>query len=534
MFDWIPGQSVQSVLICGSGTGDQRHNVIQDIKAGFAPQTIDFVGLTPPWEDEKAAETNHVGIDPTSTSLRETLEWARTLRSKKFDLAVSLYTNIDGKHFIKQNLICLLARPKRALTNNQARISKALTWRAFLEQILLVCFLNKISFLVYRFFLSFMKILLDATTLFARSYRALVPPKKRERSAGLKILAFSHYPNEIAGTVNRVHNWKPLMEELGYGFDIVDGPGLDRFVRLYENGNKIQRYYFASKILFSRFFHVLRAFRYDIIYIHRGLYPYYPKMDWAFPRLQRLLHAINPRIMIDFYDADYVLDEEYILETIRFARHILVVNSYLKNYFSRHHDSVSIMPLMLDPTPYIMKEDYHSSAVVSLGWMGQFNNFDRYMSILFDVFGRLKEKTKFRIVIVCRRPCSIPGVETIHERWSDEDFYTRFRNFDIALCPNSATGPVDFGKVAGKFLQYAACGVPIVATPVGIPEGLEDGEHFMEAKNPQEWEDKLLCLIEDAELREKIGRGGRRFLEENLTHSRNLNRFIAAIETVHS
>ena len=70
-------------------------------------------------------------------------------------------------------------------------------------------------------------------------------------------------------------------------------------------------------------------------------------------------------------------------------------------------------------------------------------------------------------------------------------------------------------------LEAMACEVPVVATAVGgTPELVKDGEvgFLVPPKDPAAIAEKILLLLGDKGLRERLGRNGRRFiLEEGLT-----------------
>jgi glycosyltransferase involved in cell wall biosynthesis len=58
----------------------------------------------------------------------------------------------------------------------------------------------------------------------------------------------------------------------------------------------------------------------------------------------------------------------------------------------------------------------------------------------------------------------------------------------------------------------------VVCSPVGINKDLvENGANGYWAMTPEEWEKKLSLLIEDSELREQMGREGRRRVLESYT-----------------
>lgn len=72
------------------------------------------------------------------------------------------------------------------------------------------------------------------------------------------------------------------------------------------------------------------------------------------------------------------------------------------------------------------------------------------------------------------------------------------------------------GGFPNKVAEALAAGAPTVATPAahaGIP-GLVPGEHLLEAQTPGEFADRTLRILEDPDLRERLGVAGRRFVRE--------------------
>jgi glycosyltransferase involved in cell wall biosynthesis len=71
------------------------------------------------------------------------------------------------------------------------------------------------------------------------------------------------------------------------------------------------------------------------------------------------------------------------------------------------------------------------------------------------------------------------------------------------------------GKCGFKAIQYMACGLPIVASPVGANiELLRDGSVGLAASSEEQWLDALIFLYEQRGEARSIGTRGRtRFLE---------------------
>lgn len=76
--------------------------------------------------------------------------------------------------------------------------------------------------------------------------------------------------------------------------------------------------------------------------------------------------------------------------------------------------------------------------------------------------------------------------------------------FDIAIAP-SAENALFAGKSDLRWLEASAAGLPLVAHPQLYPE-IEDGATGVHARTLDEVEAALLALVDDAELRQRIGR----------------------------
>jgi glycosyltransferase involved in cell wall biosynthesis len=76
--------------------------------------------------------------------------------------------------------------------------------------------------------------------------------------------------------------------------------------------------------------------------------------------------------------------------------------------------------------------------------------------------------------------------------------------FDMAIAPSSESNLFK-GKSDLRWLEASALGIPLVAHPETYP-GIEDGVTGLHARTPKEVEEALLTLVDDVELRERIGR----------------------------
>ena len=84
---------------------------------------------------------------------------------------------------------------------------------------------------------------------------------------------------------------------------------------------------------------------------------------------------------------------------------------------------------------------------------------------------------------------------------------------DIGIMP-LPDAPWEKGKCGYKLIQYMACGLPVVASPVGVnTEIVAQGENGFLASGDSQWTEAINTLVADVALRQRLGRAGRRQVE---------------------
>jgi glycosyltransferase involved in cell wall biosynthesis len=93
--------------------------------------------------------------------------------------------------------------------------------------------------------------------------------------------------------------------------------------------------------------------------------------------------------------------------------------------------------------------------------------------------------------------------------WSEASEIAEVQAFTIGIMP-LIDAPFQRGKSGYKLVQYMACGLPTVASPVGVNEQIvQDGETGLLASDQAEWETALDRLLADSALRHRMGQAGR-------------------------
>ena len=101
----------------------------------------------------------------------------------------------------------------------------------------------------------------------------------------------------------------------------------------------------------------------------------------------------------------------------------------------------------------------------------------------------------------------------MHVPWSEKTEVRLINTFDVGVMPLFDDEWAK-GKCALKLIQYMACGVPVVASPIGANLNVVDESCGFFAKNPNEWRNSLRRLRDDLRSRRTMGENGRKRVED--------------------
>ncbi|MCK5100804.1 MAG: glycosyltransferase family 4 protein, partial [Desulfobacteraceae bacterium] len=258
---------------------------------------------------------------------------------------------------------------------------------------------------------------------------------------------------------------------------------------------------------FSRFNCIWKAGCADIVIVRRKLLQPWESM---------LLSIRACKVIFDFDDAIlfkssapyYSFGRKIkFMAMIKSSDVIIAGNSYLKELAATYtdHDRIHILPTPLDLSKYREKDYTVKTSQVTLGWIGSKSTL-RYLKELIPIFNRLGKKysnIKLKIVANAFFDCDKLIIEK--KEWKYDDEVDDLLSFDIGLMPLDET-PWSKGKCSFKLIQYLAVGIPSVCSPVGMNKDvIANGKQGLWATSLEEWESQLSKLIEDTDLRKKMG-----------------------------
>ncbi len=218
--------------------------------------------------------------------------------------------------------------------------------------------------------------------------------------------------------------------------------------------------------------------------------------------------------------------------TVKGSDVVTVGNQFLKNEVLRVDKTkeVFVIPTSVDTKLYPVKKKVSKHKEIILGWIGTKGNL-KYLKSLEPVFEILARKfSSLKLKIVCDDFFDSRHVETIKKAWKLEDENEDLISFDIGLMPLN-DDLWSRGKCGLKIIQYLSVGVPVVCTPVGVNSDIvKDGENGFWAMNQEEWANRLSTLIENPELRQRMGSRGIETVEREYSLAVTSEKFLIVLQ----
>jgi glycosyltransferase involved in cell wall biosynthesis len=240
------------------------------------------------------------------------------------------------------------------------------------------------------------------------------------------------------------------------------------------------------------------------------LFPFLP------PSIEQLL--VRAPYLYDMDDAFYL---RYRVGRLRAARPLLgckfdrVIagaaavtcgSRVLSAYASRHNDHVTHLPTVVDLDRYVPTRVPRDSAF-TIGWIGS-PTTSVYLSELINPLSVLGSEGAVNFVVIGGSAPPIPNVRVVHIPWEEASEVAHLNSLDVGVMPLYDDDWAR-GKCAFKLIQYMACALPVVASPVGANLEVVTPECGFLASDSGEWLAALRRLRDEPQLRRQMGASAR-------------------------
>jgi len=332
----------------------------------------------------------------------------------------------------------------------------------------------------------------------------------------VRLLVFSRYGRLGSSSRVRILQYLPLLEAQGFA-PTVQPLFDDRTVNALYAGSRMVNF-LRIQGLIRRVLALTRCAEFDVIWVERELLPYLP----AWPELY--LRRRGLRMVADYDDAVFHNYDDHrhrlirgllgdkVADVMRCAAFVIVGNEYLKAYAEKAGARrIELVPTVVDLTRYAVSPP-HVGIPFTIGWIGT-PLTARYLKPIQSVLASFCRERDANLTLIGAGQVADLGTNCRVERWSEEGEVEQIQRFDVGIMP-LPDEPFERGKCGYKLIQYMACGIPVIASPIGVNTKIvRQGIDGFLARTHEEWYGALEQFYSKPEMRRSMGLAARKRVE---------------------
>ncbi len=340
----------------------------------------------------------------------------------------------------------------------------------------------------------------------------------RLHSKGMNVLVLTKYDTLAASARLRFAAYAPYLSERGIHLTLSP---------LFNNA--YLRAKFASgrppilpvvRGFMERIKQLLTLKNWDLVLLQYEIFPYLPA------GVESILASSKVPYVVDYDDAIFHMYDDHsswfvrsllsdkIGKVMTGARAVIAGSQYLADYAQRYSSNVHLVPTVVDLERYRVKDwENRGDGPFTVGWIGSPSTAP-YLNLIREALTQLGRRLPTRLLVIGASIDEIEGVRVETHPWSEATEVELLLQCDVGVMPLPDEKWAR-GKCAFKLIQYMACGLPVVASPVGENKVLvKQGRSGFLAQEPKEWSTAFDTLWKDIALRAQLGVKGRQQIEE--------------------
>ena len=337
----------------------------------------------------------------------------------------------------------------------------------------------------------------------------------------IKVLALTKYGCKGASSRMRFIQYSQYLSQ--QGLDVTLRPLIsDEMLRQRydEGGYKVRQLIGAYAV---RCLNLFRARKFDLIWVEKEALQWWPL--W----LEQLLLGRVP-FVLDYDDAVFHSYDQHPSTWVRRfyghrldrlmakAKAVVVGNEYLAGRARAAGSSrIEVIPTVIDLERYpIGSQRVASNRLPRVVWIGS-PATQHYLEQLRQPLLELSRRQPFVFRVIGGDLDGLPEGLVEPVAWELSTEVQNIASADVGVMPLLDT-PWERGKCGYKLIQFMACGLPVVASPVGVnTEIVEPGENGFLASSEEEWISCLEALLVDISTCCRMGAAGRKRVEEHFS-----------------
>lgn len=348
------------------------------------------------------------------------------------------------------------------------------------------------------------------------------------------VLFIVPYPLHVAPSQRfRVELYEPILQAHDIKYEIVSFMDSTTWNIIFKPGNQFKKVSATIKGFLRRIGHVIKAINYDYVFIHREAAPLGPPIfEWIIAKLLR------KKIIYDFDDAIWIpniskankmaaaLKAFWKVPYIcKWSHTVTAGNEYLRNYASQFSSNAIILPTCVDVVRKHNKIKQHSNHKPVVGWTGSHSTIS-YLYDIVPLLNELREQYEFTFLVIADKKPELEMSDWQFVPWNETTETDDLLKMDIGVMPLKPDQWSE-GKCGFKLIQYLSCGIPALASPVGVNKQIiEEGKNGFLCGTNEEWKQALIQLITNPELRKDFGENGRKKIVQEYSIQSQEEKFV--------
>lgn len=357
----------------------------------------------------------------------------------------------------------------------------------------------------------------------------------------LRLLALTPKPKGLSpGQRFRLEQWAPHLTERGIAIDFVpfESPRLTEL--LYQPGQKVSKAGWTLLDFARRAGQLKNRHNYDAVIVYREAALIGPGI------YERLFAWSGTPLFFDFDDAIWLPNQISSVNgifsklhfwgktaaTCKLSTGVIVGNEYLARYARGHNQNVFVVPTSIELGDYPVQPEYSPDEPFTICWSGSLSTLQHLEHARAAIEG-LAKRRKVVVRVICNQAPTRPfeGADNVFVRWTEKGEAETIGKAHAGIMP-LPDDEYTRGKCGLKALQFMACGLPVVISPVGMNSELVDsGHNGLLARTDDEWVEALERLATSRDLRRSLGAAGRSTVEQRYSAKIAASLFADAVKS---
>lgn len=351
----------------------------------------------------------------------------------------------------------------------------------------------------------------------------------------MRLLMLTKYGRLGASTRMRSLAYLPALTKAGWNVTVSPLMSDDYVISLQKGQRAVSG---IPQAYLRRMKALLTSQAHDLVWIEKDALPWLPA--WV----ERILLSAQTPYVLDYDDAvfhHYDMHRSALVRNLLGQKHdvlmrssalVIAGNEYLavraREAGARR---VELVPTVVDLERYARQAaPTQETRPINVVWIGQ-RSTAAYLEPLSEVFADLANEGQCRFSAI-GIPAESLGLPMQGLPWSEETEADMLSKFDVGIMP-LPDSPFERGKCGYKLIQYMACGLPVVASPVGVNRQIvDDGNSGFLASTNLEWRSALLRLATDPVLRASMGTKGRQRVERTYSLAATSPRVVHLLRSI--